>query len=265
MDNVEQAPKRRKIQGDEQSLSTEDKDTPSNDTFKEVSENIPFEIVSFEDLSSEIEKNLEKYRGHPVHFCIFQNELTVCEKEKPTVSKTFKDIGLNISEYDSEYDNKTDFSSFLKSAYEDQYNSSILVPIGYSETDLKYYMNKVYKFNKDIIICMVNKYPPWGFPRRRFQSDLSQYTFKTSDISEKILNDLYLLEKKNHKDFIFSDSSIKFVIYIEYFIKSECKSTESNIEKYNYIKEHTELFEFLSENYYNFMNNKALFEKMNKQ
>ena len=256
MDNVGQSQKRRKIQGDEQSLSTEDKDTPSNDTVKEVSENIPFEIVSFEDLSSEIEKNLEKYRGHPVHFCIFQNELTVCEKEKPTVSKTFKDIGLNISKYD----NKTDFSSFLKSACENPFNSSILVPITwYSETDLKYFMKEVYKFNKDIIIYMVNKYP-W----RIFLG-----TFKSSDISEKILNDLYLLEEKTHKDFIFSDSSIKFVIYVEYFIESFYKSKKSNISniiKYNFMKKDNPLsFKSLSEMYYNFMNKKALFEKMNKQ
>ena len=60
MDNVGQSQKRRKIQGDKQPLSTENKDTPSNDTIEEVSENIPFKIVSFEDLSSEIKKITKK-------------------------------------------------------------------------------------------------------------------------------------------------------------------------------------------------------------
>ena len=254
MDNVGQSQKRRKIQGDKQPLSTENKDTPSDDTVEEVSENIPFEIVSFEDLSSEIEKNKEKNIGHPVHYCIFENNLA--EPKSPTIISTFKDKNLNISKYD----NKTDFSSFLKSACENPFNSSILVPITwYSETDLKYFMKEVYKFNKDIIIYMVNKYP-W----RIFLG-----TFKYSDISEKILNDLYLLEEKNHKDFIFSDSSIKFVIYVEYFIESFYKSKKSNISniiKYNFMKKDNPLsFKSLSEMYYNFMNKKALFEKMNKQ
>lgn len=253
MDNVQQSQKRRKIQGDGQPLSTENKDTPSNDTIEEVSENIPFKIVSFEDLSSEIKKNNEKNLGHPVHYCIFENYLAE-ENNSRTIISTFKDKNLNISEYDR----KTHFSSFLKSAYEDQYNSSVLVP-NWNSKNLKHYLKAIYKFNKDIIIYMVNKYP-W----RIFLG-----TFKSSDISEKILNDLYLLEEKTHKDFIFSDSSIKFVIYVEYFIESFYKSKKSNISniiKYNFMKKEEPLtFKNLSKMYYDFMNNKALFEKMNKQ
>jgi len=254
MDNVGQSQKRRKIQGDKQPLSTENKDTPSNDTIEEVSENIPFKIVSFEDLSSEIKKNNEKNLGHPVHYCIFENNLV--EPKSPTIISTFKDKNLNISEYDR----KTHFYSFLKSAYEDQHNSSVLVP-NWNSKNLKHYLKAIYKFNKDIIIYMVNKYPQRVFPRW-----VSQGTFTFSDISPEILNDLHLLEEKTHKDFIFSDSLTKFLIYVEYFIESIYKSKKLNIIKYNYIKEkHTEMFKCLSENYYNFMNNKALFEKMNKQ
>ena len=253
MDNVGQSQKRRKIQGDKQPLSTENKDTPSNDTIEEVSENIPFKIVSFEDLSSEIKKNNEKNLGHPVHYCIFENYLAE-ENNSRTIISTFKDKNLNISEYDR----KTHFYSFLKSAYEDQHNSSVLVP-KWNSQNLKHYMKAIYKFNKDIIIYMVNKYP-W----RIFLG-----TFKSSDISEKILNDLYLLEEKTQKAFIFSDSSIKFVIYVEYFIESFYKSKKSNISniiKYNFMKKEEPLtFKNLSKMYYDFMNNKALFEKMNKQ